>query len=84
MKRTKKKKLLLAVILLKERTKEEGEMKLEVLMKNINLMIKNKPEINPSVVAISEKQGNVKIEDKDNKDYINVHKMMVELNVNNI
>ena len=59
-------------------------MKLEVLMKNINLMIKNKPEINPSVIAISEKQGNVKIEDKDNKDYINVHKMMVELNVNNI
>ena len=58
-------------------------MKLEVLMKNINLMIKNKQEINPSVIAISEKQGNVKIEDKDNKDYINVHKMMVELNVNN-
>ena len=50
-------------------------------MKSINSMIKNKPESNEVVNVNNQKQGN-NIEEKDNKDYINVHKMMVELSVN--
>ena len=52
-------------------------------MKSINNMIKSKPESNENVNAVNcSNQKPVKIEEKDNKDYISVHKMMVELSVN--
>lgn len=58
---------------------QEDDKKLKDLMKSINTMMKNQPQI------VNENDGNVKqnikIEEKDNKDYINVHKMMVEMSV---
>lgn len=46
-------------------------------------MIINKPESSEivNVMPNNQKLGNIKIEEKDNTDYINVHKMMVELSV---
>jgi hypothetical protein len=53
----------------------EEDKKLKVLMKSINTMMKQ-----PETGSTSNTQVE-KIEDKDNNDYINVHKMMVEMSV---
>jgi hypothetical protein len=57
----------------------EDDKKLKELMKSINSMVKNQPQTGSD--PNSNIKQNIKIEEKDNKDYINVHKMMVEMSV---
>lgn len=66
---------------------EKGEKKLVVMMKKISSIIKTQPEIainNENITKTDINKEDLKnIGDKDNNDYINVHKMMVELSVFN-